>query len=109
NYVPGVTQENFDKVYALYHANAFVALLGAAFTPIPFKVFTIAAGVFDVSLVVLLVASSIGRFARFMLVAAFIYKFGPGVKALIEKYFELVTLAFFALLVLGFLAIRYFM
>lgn len=106
-YVPGVTEANFATVRDLYHANAFIALLGAAFTPIPFKVFTIAAGVFDVSLGVLLVASSIGRFARFMLVAAFIYKFGPGVKALIEKYFEIVTLAFFVLMVLGFLAIRY--
>ncbi len=107
SYVPGVTPENFAKVYALYHENAFVALLGAAFTPIPFQVFTIAAGVFGISLWVLLVAATIGRFARFTLVAAFIYIFGPGVKALIEKYFELATLAFFALLVLGFVAIRF--
>lgn len=106
-YVPGVTGENFAKVQSLYHANAFLALLGAAFTPIPFKVFTIAAGVFNVSLWVLLVASTIGRLARFMLVAAFIYLFGPGVKALLDKYFEVATLAFFVLLVLGFTAIRY--
>ena len=106
-YVPGVTPENFDKVYALYHENAFLAILGAAFTPIPFQVFTIAAGVFGISLWVLLVASAIGRFARFMMVAVFIYVCGPGVKAFIERYFELATLAFFALLVLGFVAIRY--
>ena len=93
-YVPGVTEDNFAKVQVLYHENAFIALLGAAFTPIPFKVFTIAAGVFDVSLWVLLVA-------------VFIYMFGPGVKALLEKYFEIATLAFFALLVLSFVAIRY--
>lgn len=106
-YVPGVTEENFAKVQALYHANAFLALLGAAFTPIPFKVFTIAAGVFEVSLWVLLLASTIGRLARFMLVAAFIYAFGPSVKALLDKYFEIATLAFFVLLVLGFAVIRY--
>lgn len=106
-YVPGVTEENFAKVQALYHENAFLALLGAAFTPIPFKVFTIAAGVFEVSLWILLVASTIGRLARFTLVAAFIFMFGPSVKTFLDKYFELATLAFFALLVLGFAVIRY--
>ncbi|MDZ7616732.1 MAG: hypothetical protein U1E05_06990 [Patescibacteria group bacterium] len=42
-----------------------------------------------------------------MLAAAFIVTFGPSVKALLDKYFELATLAFFVLLVLGFVAIRY--
>ena len=108
-YVPGVTEENFAKVQTLYHANAFLALLGAAFTPIPFKVFTIAAGVFEVSLWVLLVASTVGRLGRFLLVAAFIFTFGPSVKALLDKYFEIASLLFFLLLVLGFVAIRYFL
>ncbi len=62
---------------------------------------------FEVSLWVLLLASTIGRLARFMLVAAFIYAFGPSVKALLDKYFEIATLAFFVLLVLGFAVIRY--
>ena len=106
-YIPGVTEENFAKVRDLYQANAFLALLGAAFTPIPFKVFTISAGVFEISLWILLVASTIGRLGRFMLVGAFIYTFGPSVKTLLDKYFELATLAFFALLVLGFVVIRY--
>ncbi len=106
-HIPGVTEENFAKVRDLYQANAFLALLGAAFTPIPFKVFTISAGVFEISLWILLVASTIGRLGRFMLVAAFIYAFGPSVKTLLDKYFELATLAFFALLVLGFVVIRY--
>jgi len=106
-YVPGVTPENFDKVQALYEQNAVLALLGAAFTPIPFKVFTIAAGVFQISLLELIVASSIGRFGRFMLVAVFIYYFGPAVKGLIDKYFGLVTLALFILLIGGFVAIKY--
>jgi len=107
DYVPGVNQENFDRVQQLYNQNAILALFGAAFTPIPFKVFTIAAGVFQVSLWELVVASSIGRFARFMLVAAFIYLFGPAVKALLDKYFGLVTFVLFVLLIAGFVAIKY--
>lgn len=106
DYVPGVNQENFDKVQQLYQQNAMLALFGAAFTIIPFKVFTIAAGVFHVSLWELVVASSAGRFARFMLVAVFIYYFGPAVKALLDRYFGLITLVLFVLLIGGFVVIK---
>jgi len=106
-YVPGCTPENFQRVQALYEQNAFWAILGAAFTPIPYKVFTIAAGIFHISIPVLLIASILGRFGRFFLVASAIYMLGPGIQSLLEKYFEWVTLALFVLLVGGFLAIRY--
>jgi len=107
DYVPGVTAENFAKVQAGYDEHAFLAILGAAFTPIPFKVFTIASGVFDVSLGTLLLASAIGRSARFMMVAAAIFFFGPKVKDLLEKYFEVITFGLLALLIAGFVAIKY--
>jgi membrane protein YqaA with SNARE-associated domain len=106
-YVPGFSQENFDRVSRLYHDNAFLAIFTAAFTPIPYKVFTIAGGVFDVSLWVLIAASALGRSGRFFLVATCIYLFGPGVKTLLDKYFELVTIAFMVLLVGGFLLIKF--
>ncbi|MBN2474609.1 MAG: DedA family protein [Pirellulales bacterium] len=107
HYVPGCSQDNIDYVGKLYSENAFLAILGAAFTPIPFKVFTITAGIFHISLAVLLVASFLGRFARFFAVAVCIYFFGPSVKALLDKYFGLATFVFFVLLVAGFVLIRY--
>ena len=109
DYVPGVTQSNVQHVGQLYHDNAFITIFGAAFTPIPFKVFTIAAGVFHqyVSLQVLIVASALGRSLRFFLVAACIFFFGPSVRKLLERYFELITFILFALMVAGFLAIRF--
>jgi len=107
NYVPGCSQTNMDYVGNLYSDNAFLAILGAAFTPIPFKVFTISAGVFEIPLVTLVVASFLGRFARFLTVAVCIFYFGPTVKGLIEKYFGLATLAFFLLLIGGFVLIKY--
>jgi membrane protein YqaA with SNARE-associated domain len=107
NYVPGFTRDKFDYVSNLYHQGAFLAILAAAFTPIPFKIFTIAAGVCQVPLGVLLVASALGRSARFFLVATAIYFFGPQAKVLLEKYFEIITLAMFALLVGGFVLLRY--
>ncbi|MEX2186763.1 MAG: hypothetical protein WD875_08220 [Pirellulales bacterium] len=106
-YVPGVTPENFELVRRQYEANAFLAIFAAAFTPIPFKVFTIAAGAFDISLGVLLAASVLGRSGRFFLVAAAIRIFGPTVRDLLERYFEIATLVLGALLVGGFLAIKW--
>ncbi|RIK84841.1 MAG: cytochrome B [Planctomycetota bacterium] len=106
-HIPGFTPENFELVREKYRENAFIAIFAAAFTPIPFKVFTIAAGVFDVSLGVLLIASALGRSARFFLVAATIRIFGPTVRELLERYFELATVVLGVLLIAGFLAIKW--
>jgi membrane protein YqaA with SNARE-associated domain len=110
-YVPGLTQERIDYVGKLYGDNAFLAILCAAFTPIPYKVFTISAGVFSefVSLPVLLVASLLGRSARFFAVATCIYFFGPTVKELLDKYFELATILFTVLLIGGFVVIKFWL
>ena len=107
SYVPGCSPENIDYVEKLYHDNAFLAIFGAAFSPIPYKVFTISAGVFDVPLGVLILASTLGRFGRFYAVAACIFCFGPGVKRLMDKYFEIATLLLFVLVIAGFLALKW--
>ena len=106
-YVPGVTQANFDLVQQKYDQYGFLAIAVAAFTPIPYKVFTIAAGVFGVTLPVLLAASLLGRSARFFTVAAAIYFFGPSVKRWIDKYFGVATVVFTAMLIGGILAAKY--
>ncbi|WP_297029757.1 YqaA family protein [Thermogutta sp.] len=110
-YVPGFTQENIEYVGRLYEQNAFWAIVCAGFTPIPYKVFTIAAGVFHeyVSLGVLVAGSIIGRFGRFFLVGACLYFFGPSVKSLIERYFDWAALALALLAILGFVAIKWLM
>ena len=99
----------WDTVARLYADNAFIAILTAAFTPIPYKVFTIAAGVFheQVSLGTLVLASMIGRSARFLLVAGAIRVFGPAVKVYLDRYLEWATLIFGILLVGGFVLIKY--
>lgn len=104
--VPGLDQELIDKVRVRYNENAFLAIAGAAFTPIPYKIFTIAAGLSNVSLWILLIASIIGRGARFYLMAGLVRMFGPGVKELIERYFGIATLLMFVLLVGGFLVVK---
>ena len=102
------SQEAFDRVGLLYQDNAFMAIFLAAFTPIPYKVFTIAAGVWHehVSLWMLLSASAIGRPMRFFLVAGLLYFFGPPMKRFIDRYFDWLALAFGVLLVGGFVVVK---
>ena len=79
----------------------------AAFTVIPYKVFTILAGLFDLDFPRFLLASAIGRGGRFILVAGGIYFLGARIKPFVEKYLELLVLAIAVLVVLGFLSIKW--
>ncbi|MCC6713035.1 MAG: DedA family protein [Candidatus Dadabacteria bacterium] len=101
------SREVFELVGTQYENNAFVAVLTAAVTPIPYKVFTVTAGVFQISLATLIAASVIGRSARFFLEAGLIYFFGAGTKSFIDKYFNLLVTLFFVLLVLGLVGVKY--
>lgn len=105
-YVPGVTPEVFDIVQAKYQQYSFWAVFSAGFTPIPYKVFTLTAGIFGINLGVFLLASVLGRSARFFLIGLLIWKFGAPVKAFIERYFNLLSVVFVVLLILGFLVIK---
>jgi membrane protein YqaA with SNARE-associated domain len=100
-------QQKYDAVKIMYDKNAFVAIAIAGFTPIPYKVFTIAAGAFQVNFPTLVIASALSRPARFFLVGGLIYFFGPRVKTFIDKYFDWLTIAFVILLILGFVLIKY--
>lgn len=107
-FIPYVfSQELFINVQQLYQGNAFVAVLTAAFTPIPYKVFTVAAGVFDVNFWTLVSASVVGRSARFFLVGGFLYLFGPPVKTLLEKYFDWFAWGLLAVGIAGFVALKF--
>lgn len=90
-YVPGVTETGFARVGELFSAYDFWIIFAAGFTPIPYKIFTIAAGVFAINFPVFMLASLIGRGLRFYLVAALFYYIGEPARRLIEKYFNLLT------------------
>jgi membrane protein YqaA with SNARE-associated domain len=103
----GFTPENFQLVQTKYQANAFLAVFSAGLTPIPYKVFTIGAGVFDVSFPVFVLASILGRGTRFFVIAELLKRLGPRVMPFIERRLGWLTLAFVALLILGFVAISF--
>ncbi|GIX46334.1 MAG: cytochrome b561 [Candidatus Tectimicrobiota bacterium] len=106
-YVPGVTPEAFALVGSKYHAYGFWAVFSAGFTPIPYKVFTLAAGVFRLDVGTFLLASALSRTARFGLLGALAWQFGPPVRAFIDRYFNLLSVVFVLLLLLGFAVVRF--
>ena len=73
----GAKYAYIQQLYSTYDAWA-IAIAG--FTPIPYKVFTISAGAFDISFAVFVLASALSRSARFFIVGALIYRFGPAIQ-----------------------------
>jgi len=107
-FIPYVfSQAAFDKVVAWYNDGAFVYVFLAAFTPIPYKVFTIAAGVCRIPFWILVVGSVVGRSARFFIVGGLIYLLGERVRAFVETYFDRLLWALLVLAILGFVAVKY--
>lgn len=100
-------QAKFEQIGVLYNEHQAWAVAAAGFTPLPYKIFTLAAGAFEINFPIFVLASACSRSARFFLVAFLIYKFGPTIKNLIEKYFGIFTIVFFVLLVLGFYLLKF--
>ncbi len=91
-----------------YSRNLVIALGTAGFTPIPFKVFTIAAGGFHVPFIPFVLVTAVSRGMRFFLVAGLIRAFGDPIREFIDRYLNLLTIVFAALLIGGFLALGVF-
>ncbi len=100
-------QGTFDKISTLYDEHQGWAVAAAGFTPLPYKIFTLAAGAFKIDFPTFVLASALSRSARFFLVGFIIYKFGPPIKVLIEIYFNLFSIVFFVLLVAGFYLLKF--
>jgi membrane protein YqaA with SNARE-associated domain len=101
-------QHYWDRVVGLYQGEWGVWFLAAAaFTPIPYKVATIAAGATLMPFVPFVLVSMLGRAGRFFLVAALLRVFGGAVRSTIERNFDLAAALFMVLLVGGFVVLKY--
>lgn len=106
--IPGLTQDRYEVAAGYFEQWGFLAILIAAFTPIPFKVFTIAAGGFHVPFIPFVLVTAVSRGMRFFLVAGLIRAFGDPIREFIDRYLNLLTIVFAALLIGGFLALGVF-
>ena len=98
NYI--LTPDNFAYLSAQYQRHAWLAILVAGFTPIPYKAATLTAGFCKLSFIPFVICSFIARGARFYLIALIIKFCGEHIKRSINRYFNLIVLATFATAVL---------
>lgn len=96
--------DSFNNVGSLYERFNFWIVFTAGFTPLPFKLFTIAGGMFDINFVMFIIASIVSRGLRFFLIAGLIWKFGAPIKGFIDKYFNLLA-TLFTFMLIGFTAL----
>lgn len=75
-----------------YEANAFWTVFIAAFTPIPYKIITISAGFFNISIFSFITASLVGRGGRFFIIAFIMKVFGKKVASSIYRYFNIFSI-----------------
>lgn len=94
--------ESFDAARAMYNEHGVLIVFTAGFSPIPYKIFTIASGVAGMEPVSFALASLVGRGVRFFIVAALLWRFGEPILAFIERRLGVLALAFCVLLVGGF-------
>lgn len=99
-------RDNYEYIQELYKEYDAWAVGIAGFTPIPYKVFTITAGAFKIDFWVFAIASAISRGARFFIVGGIIYYYGESIKRFIDRYFNILSIAFVVILIAGFAAVK---
>lgn len=88
-----VSADKVDRVEGLFNRYGVWAIVIAALTPIPYKVFALSAGMLNMPLTPFVIASVIGRGARMFLIGALIFLFGEAIQDFLERRFELVMIA----------------
>ncbi|PIE70133.1 MAG: cytochrome B [Deltaproteobacteria bacterium] len=99
-------EARLDYVRDLYAAYDAWVVFVAGFTPIPYKVVTVASGLFSIHFGVFVAASFVSRAARFFLVGGLIYLCGSRIHVFIDRYFNSLVTAFTVLLIAGFAAVK---
>jgi membrane protein YqaA with SNARE-associated domain len=100
-------EARFEIVTTWFEQWGFWAVLVAGFSPVPYKLFTIAAGVLNLALIPFILASILGRGARFFLLAWCLARYGPAIEPKLVRYIEYIGWSVVGLLSLA-IAIYYF-
>lgn len=100
------TEEKFAMVQGLFHEHGFITIFFAGITPIPFKIFTIVAGVVSLNFGVFVLGAGISRTLRYFIIGILLYVYGEKVRGLIEKHFEKCTIIGSILLIALFYLIK---
>lgn len=99
--------DRYEEFRAMYDQYGSWAVAIGALTPFPYKVTTIVSGLLQMDFSSFMGVSLLARGVRFFLIAALLWKFGTPIREFIERRLGLVTAGFFALLIGGFVVLKY--
>ena len=106
NNIPGFSEEGYNKIQILFAKWDFWILFMAAALPLPFKIFSISSGVFDINLIIFCVATLISQGIKFFLLALLTLKLGPEVKKLFQFNWKPVAIIATASIAIAIIAIK---
>jgi membrane protein YqaA with SNARE-associated domain len=92
-------EEQFIYLKSIFDETAFWAIFAAAFTPIPYKIFTITAGLFSINFLVFIAASILGRGIRFFVIGFVLKLYGEKIADVLYKYFNIFSLIVLTLVI----------
>jgi len=96
----------FERAQEWFVTWGFWAILAAGFSPIPYKIFTIAAGAMSMALLPFTLASVVGRGARFFMVAGLIYWGGESFERNLKRYVDVLGWAVVAIIIIAIIILR---
>jgi len=108
NNIPGFSIAGYDKIHILYEKWDFWILFVAAALPLPYKIFSISSGVFDINLLIFCCATLFSQAIKFFLLAQLTIKLGPKVKKLLEFKWKPVVIIVTACTAIAIIVIKFF-
>jgi membrane protein YqaA with SNARE-associated domain len=108
NNIPGFSEAGYNKIHILYAKWDFWILFIAAALPLPFKIFSISSGVFDINLFIFCFATLISQGIKFFLLALLTIKLGPEVKKLLAFNWKPIAIIATACIAIAIVVIKVF-
>ncbi len=108
NNIPGFSEAGYNKIHILFAKWDFWILFIAAALPLPYKIFSISSGVFDINLFIFFFATLISQGIKFFLLALLTLKLGPEVKKLLVFNWKPIAIIAMASIVFGIVLIKVF-
>jgi membrane protein YqaA with SNARE-associated domain len=108
NNIPGFSEEIYDKIHILYSKWDFWILFIASSLPLPYKIFSISSGVYDINIFIFCIATLISQGIKFFLLALLIIKIGPEVKKLLEFNLKPIAIIATACIAIAIVAVKVF-
>jgi membrane protein YqaA with SNARE-associated domain len=106
--IPGITEAMYHNIHLQYTKWGLGILFVAPFIPVPYKLFSISSGVFDMNILTFSLGTLIGQGLRFYLLSFLIIKIGPEIKKILELHKKSIAIAVTACIAIAIIAIKVF-